>query len=333
MNTLHAKSPCCHDFVRRFGYRRRQCCCCKKTWTIRPKKRGRPRIRIPSKIFSQIFLERFTLQHLAQRRPHVPLPNFRYRFRQALLHFVVRPSPQKLPRGPLTLLADGLRFNFHRRPWVLYLTAVKSCTGKTAIFLDPILFSGKEGAFRWEQVFATIPLKVQKRIQALVVDNLNGMKKIAKRRGWALQLCHFHLIRKLQVQWKRPQRALKGGAIRQELYQLIRQALDAPEGPSLQRSLVRLTRLSQTSCGTQRVRAVVRYFLQSVSHYRTYQLHPELNLPTTTNAAESMACVIRDLLRRTRCASSPQALIRWVKALIRLRPTITCNGKHFNRIN
>lgn len=333
MNTQHAKSICCHASICHYGHKRRQCCRCKRTWTIRPKKRGRPYIRLPTHIFNQIFLERLTLQHLAQRRPHVPLLTFRHRFRQALVRFVARPAPQKFPRGPLTLLADGLRFHFHRRPWVLYLTAVKSCTGKTAIFLDPLLIPGQEGAFRWEQVFAAIPLKLKRRILALVVDNLNGMKKISKRNQWVLQLCQFHLIRKLQVQWKRPHRTLKGGAVREELYQLIRHALDAPEGPSLRRSLVRLMKLSQTRCGTQRIRAVVRYFLKSVNQYRTYQEHPELDLPITTNSVESMACVIRDLLRRTRCASSPKALIQWATALIRLRPTITCNGKHFNRLN
>jgi len=333
MNTQHAKSPCCQAKILRFGGRRRQCRHCKRTWTIRSRKRGRPRLRMSSKIFQQIFLERFTLQHLSHRRPQVPLPNFRYRFRQALQRFVAGSGRQKLPRGSLTLLVDGLRFHFGRRPWVLYLMAVKSCAGKTAVFFDPLLLPGKEGAFRWEQALKGLPAKVRLRIRALVVDNLNGMKRIAKQHGWVLQLCHFHLIRKLQVQWKRPRRALRGGVVREELYQLIRDALETPDEKHLRYLVVRLNQLAAMDSITLRLQAILRDFLKSVPYYRSYRAHHKLHLPVTTNAVESMACVIRDLLRRTRCASNPKALLRWATALIRLRPTITCNGKVFNRIN
>lgn len=333
MNTKHAKSPCCQFQVRRFGHRRRQCGLCKKTWSIRPKKRGRPIIRISSNVLSQIFLNRYTLRQLVQRRPNVGLFNFRHRFRQALGRFVARPCPQKIPSGPLTLLADGLVFHFHKRPWVLYLTALKSCAGTKAIFLDPILLSGNEGAFRWERVFATIPSSAKSRIRALVVDNLNGMKRISKHEGWHLQLCHFHLTLKFQIQYRRRKRALRGGVVRDEIYQLVRQVLDASTEPMLEKALSRLTQLSQISCGTPRIQAVVREFLQSVKYYRAYRTHPELNLPITTNTVESMCCIIRDLLRRNRCASSPQSLLRWTTALIRLRQNLICNGRSINRIN
>lgn len=333
MNTQHAKSPCCQAKILHFGGRRRQCCRCKRTWTIRPRKRGRPRLRMPSHILHQIFLQRFTLQHLSHRRPQIPLPNFRYRFRQMLQRFVGSRRTQNLPRGLLTLLADGLRFHFNRRPWVLYLMAMKSCTGNTAVFFDPVLLPGKEGAFRWEQVLKGLPAKVQLRTKALIVDNLNGMKRIAKQHGWVLQLCHFHLIRKLQVQWKRPRRALRGGAVREKLYQLIREALETPDDVRLRHLVARLTQLAIADSITLRLQAILRDFLKSVPYYRSYRVHPKLHLPVTTNAVESMACVIRDLLRRTRCASNPEALLRWATALIRLRPTITCNGKVLNRIN
>lgn len=332
MNTKHAKSSCCHVRIRRFGHRRRQCCSCKRTWTIRPKKRGRHRIRMPSSIFNQVFMERFTLKQLIHRRHGMPLPNLRHRFRQALFRFLDHSNRLKLPCGPLTLLADGMRFNFRKRPWVLYLVAVKSCTGKTAVFIDPMLFPGAEGAFRWDQMLATIPEDIRTRIQALVVDNLNGMKRIAKQHHWVLQLCHFHMIKKLQIQWKRPRRMLKGGAIREKLYQLIRDALEIPEGTQLQSILARLKRFTDNNCIPQRLQSVLRDFLHSVTYYRSYRAYPELHLPATTNSMESMACLIRDLLRRTRCASSPKALLRWTTAFIRLHPYITCNGKIHQQI-
>jgi len=333
MKTKHAKSPCCHAQIYRFGHRRRQCSTCKRTWSIRQKKRGRPRIRIQSDVLNQVFLEKYTLRLLVKRRPGIGLANFRHRFRQTLNSFITRPSPQKLPPGPLILLADGLFFLFQRKPWVLYLIALKSCSGKTAMFLDPVLLPDRESALKWRQAFGNIPPKIRTRIRALVVDNLNGMKKIAKHHGWVLQLCHFHLILKFQVQHRRQRRALKGGPLREDIYRLMRQILEVPDGPLLTALIAQLTQLAQNPRMTYRIQAVIREFLRSINYYRTYLTYPKLNLPSTTNTIESMGCIIRDLLRRNRSASSPQSLLRWATALIRLRKKLNCNGKIINRID
>jgi hypothetical protein len=332
MKTKHAKSLCCHTQIYRFGLRRRQCSACKRTWSIRPKKRGRPNIRPPSGILNQVFLKKYTLSQLVQRRSGVRLLNFRHRFRKALRHFIAGPSPQKFPSGPLTLLADGLWFHFHNKPWILYLTALKSCSGKTAVFLDPILLPEKEGASKWKQVFAAIPPEPRARIRALVVDNLNGMTLIAQQEGWVLQLCHFHLILKLQIQRGRARRALKGGNVREEIYRMILQALETPDETHLNALIERLTHLTKSFCGTQRIQATVREFIHTIKYYRAYQIHPELNMPCTTNTVEAMCCIIRDLLRRNRCASSPKSLLQWTTALIRLRHELTCNSKHHQQI-
>ena len=333
MTTKHAKSPCCYALIHRFGHRRRQCSACKRTWSVRQKKRGRPKIRIQADVLKQVFLEKYTLGHLAKRRSGVGLVNFRHRFRQTLRSFVARPNPQKLSSGPLILLADGLFFYFQRRAWVLYLIALKSCTGKTATFLDPILLPERESSERWVQVLEeAIPLEIRPRIRALVVDNLNGMKKLAKFKGWILQLCHFHLIQKFQIQHRRQRRVLRGGAMREEIYQLIRQALEAPNGSLLNNSIARLTQLAKNPCITYRIQAMVREFLRSISYYRAYKTYPELDLPSTTNTIESMNSIIRDLLRRNHSASSPQSLLQWATALIRLRKKLNCNGKHHQQI-
>jgi hypothetical protein len=211
---------------------------------------------------------------------------------------------------------------------MLYLAALKSPSGTTAVFLDPLLLPGKEGAHNWRQVFASIPSEARSRIKAMVVDNLQGMKLIAEQEEWLLQLCHFHLILKLQILRGRERRALKGGGVREKIYQTICQALETPNDAQLSFLLAHLTRLGETSCGTQRIQAVVREFIQSIEYYRAYRTHPELNLPTTTNTVEAMCGIIRDLLRRNRCASSPKALLLWATGLIRIRQRLTCNGKH-----
>ncbi|MDP2599445.1 MAG: hypothetical protein Q8P84_01760 [Deltaproteobacteria bacterium] len=201
--------------------------------------------------------------------------------------------------------------------------------------MDPILLPGREGALKWKQVFDAIPLEAQNRICALVADNLQGMKLLAKYHRWILQLCQFHLILKLQVHRvrSRQRRALKGGQSREKIYRLICQSLEVQEGPKLDALLCELTQLARLFCGTQRIQAVIRDFLISIKYYRAYALHPKLNLPTTTNTMESMGSVIRNLLHRNHCASTPKALIQWTTAFIRMRPEIICNGKNINRID
>ena len=331
MNSKHAKSPCCGARVRRFGPRRRQCVQCRHTWTVRPRKRGRPPHRTPASVLHRVLVGGFTLTQLFSKRPGVALPAYRYRFRQALYRFVARPSPQVIPGGPLVLLADGLWFEFDGMPWVLYLTALKPCRGNYATFLDPLLLPGREGASRWQQALAAIPPGATRRIQAMVVDNLPGMQRLAHQRRWVLQLCHFHLLLKLQAQRRGVRYTLRGGPVREEIHQLIRSTLELPDGNRLSGALEQLRRLSYGDCGTQRIQTTVREFLKGLPFYRTYLTHPHLELPRTTNSVESMCRLLRELLRSSRAGSNPASVLLWATALIRQRPRVTCNGYSFNR--
>jgi hypothetical protein len=278
-----------------------------------------------------VLVDGLTLSQLYSQRVGVMLPAYRYRFRQALRRWVSRPSPQIIPRGPLVLLADGLWFEFDGIPWVLYLTALKSCDGSQATFLDPLLLPGREGATRWQQAIEAIPLTVRRRIQAVVVDNLPGMQKIASSQRWLLQLCHFHLLLKLQAQRGRVRHKLRGGAVREQIHRLVRNALELPQGAQLDATVLELHRLSIGNCGTERIRITVYEFLKGIAFYRTYLEQPTLGLPRTTNSVESMCRLLREMFRSSRAASNPESLLLWATALIRLRPTMVCNGQSINR--
>lgn len=276
-------------------------------------------------------MDGFTLRQRFSQRPGVALPAYRYRFRQALCRFVARPSPQVIPRGRLVLLVDGLWFEFEGRPWVLYLMALKPCRANVATFLDPLLLPGKEGASRWRQALATIPPKVERRIQAMVADNLPGMRRIAEQRHWVLQLCHFHLLLKLQALRRGVRYALRGGSVREEIHQLVRAALELPDGERFSRTLMQLTRLARGDCGTQRIQTTVCEFLDSLPFYRSCLAHPELDMPRTTNSVESMCRLLREMFRSSRAGSNPSSVLLWATAFIRLRPKVTCNGHSLNR--
>jgi hypothetical protein len=277
-----------------------------------------------------VLVDGFTVGQLHTKRQGVALPAYRYRFRQALRRYVARPSPQQIARGPLVLLADGLWFEFDGIPWVLYLTALKPCRANYATFLDPLLLPGKEGASRWQEAVRAIPPSAANRIQALVVDNLPGMQKIARQRRWVLQLCHFHLLLKLQARRVGVRYALRGGAIREEIHKLIHKALELPDGDELREALDRLHRISEGNCGTERTQTTIQEFLKTVHFYRSYLTEPNLGLPRTTNTVESMCRLIREMFRSSRAGSNPDSILLWATALIRLRPKVTCNGHQIN---
>lgn len=279
----------------------------------------------------RVLVDGLTLSQLYSRRTTVALPAYRYRFRQALQRWVAGPSPQIIPPGPLVLLADGLWFQFGGTPWVLYLTALKACASRQAVFLDPVLLPGREGAGHWQQVIDAIPATTRGRICALVADNLPGLQKIAGQHHWVLQLCHFHLLLKLQAQRGRMRYRLRGGTVREAIPRLIHQVMELPTGPALNSAVRQLRRLAQGDCGTRRVQINVRSFLTEITYYRAYLDHPELDLPWTTNAVESMCRLVREMLRSSRAGSNPHSVLLWATALIRLRPYVVCNGHPVNR--
>jgi hypothetical protein len=208
--------------------------------------------------------------------------------------------------------------------------AVKPCNHNHAIFLDPLLLPGRENLRGWSQTFMTIPSHIRRRIRASVSDEVAGIIRLGTAQGWIVQLCHFHLISRLQACRGRRNRRLAGRALREALYQLTRQALDLPDGPDLQTVLKVLRHLVRQATGLRVIRMIVREFLRRADHFRAYRKYPGLHLPTTTGSVEAMGRRIRDLMRQTRSISSPQALQLWATALIRTRPTVMCNGKHFS---
>lgn len=330
MLSRHAKSPCCRARVRRFGGRRRQCVACKKTWRLRRKRRGRPSKRISTNLLAKVFLERFPVRLLGRSCAQSVSSRWHH-FRKILRHRVSSKHRFEVPPGPLVLLVDGLWFRFGNVPWVLYQAALKPCDATNAVLLDPVLIRGPESSVRWRTVIDAIPAQLRDKIVALVVDDLRGMANLAREREWALQLCHVHLIRRLQMQTSR-RHARKVEPLRMHMYQIVRRVLAQPGGPQLEADIFELEDLSRTAVLPERVKALHREFLRSISYYRTYLMRPLMGIPATTNTMESLGSVIRDMLRRSRAGSNPASLHRWTVALTRIKRSMVCNGQKSTKL-
>jgi len=210
------------------------------------------------------------------------------------------------------------------------MMALKACDQNRAVFLDPVLRKGRENMQGWSRAFTTIPPAIHKRIRASVSDEVSGIIKLGTTQGWIVQLCHFHLISRLQNCRGRRNHRLHGRAVREALYQLTRQALELPDGRRLRSVLTQLNNRLRQAKRLRVIRMIVREFLRRIDHFRAYRKYPKLNLPTTTGSLEAMNRRVRDLMRQTRSISSLQALLLWATALIRTRPSVMCNAKKFS---
>ena len=130
----------------------------------------------------------------------------------------------------------------------------------------------------WSHVFTTIPFSIHRHIRASVSDEISGIIKLGTTQGWIVQLCHFHLISRLQKCRGRRNHRLHGRPLREALYQRDRQALELPRGWSV---AIRAQK-TQTACsqakGLRVMRMIVREFLRRVNHFRAYRKYPKLNL-------------------------------------------------------
>ena len=321
------KSPCCGAQVRLFGGRRRQCRSCLRTWRVWRRKRGRRSLRGADRLLQRVFLSRRSLTEIARSQGRTKQA-LSYRFLRSLERHLKRPHRHKLPESEnLVMLGDGLWFRFNRRPWVLYLIALKRCDQNEAIFLPPVLQAGSESKGRWQKAIDLIPQKQRRQIRAAVFDDFAGCTTLATENGWILQLCQFHLIAALRsrVGYRRP-RTIGAHSIRLEAYQLVKIALSTADEGVLDVAVNAISGLIRGGELPVSFLEKLREFLWRLPQYRAYRLHPALRLPKTTSSIESMCRVIRDLMRHNRSLRTPKALNLWARGLHQFKHRIVCNS-------
>lgn len=322
MGTLQAKSGCCGAGVRRFGGRRRQCCRCHQTWSIRRKKRG-PKARRRSKSLPRLVLLRKMPTGLLAQRYHRSTSNLQWRLRESLKPILAKQSAWLIPEGNLVLVIDGVWSIFHGRCWVLYNMALKPVASNVAWFVDPVLRPGRERVSHWEEALCTIPPETLQRIKAVVSDGLPGVEFLAQRHGWILQLCHRHLSAALTGRLGRRQRQRSiqqpGRGIKAAVHEILA-TMDDDRAMALCQEVLQLSQHPNCTVGLRRT---ARFCVLHQHAYRAYLLHPELRLPATTCALESMNRLLRQAIST---ANTPTSLLRRATAFLRLRKNITCNA-------
>ena len=322
MTPIHVKSACCDALVRRFGKRRRQCIHCKRTWRIRKKKLGRKRTRHTKALLKRILIDGNTLTQEKRNFHGLRSVSIAARFAQALRAYVRAPAP-RLPKGPYTLIIDGVYFKFKRKEWVMYLMALKPVRSHQMYFLDPVLTQGREKLEEWYRAVDTIPMETRKQIKALVSDGLRGFQQLATSHGWIHQRCHFHLLASL-VRGKGKRRYLtRGSSVRDRILESVRILLANESVQKRDRARQSLRRYIDNPACPSYVRKHVLEFFEREHDFRAYLAHSTLNLPTTTSAMESTGRLVR---KATRTARTPESLHSRAVAFLRLKRSMVCNG-------
>ncbi|MBI4050753.1 MAG: hypothetical protein HY396_02140 [Candidatus Doudnabacteria bacterium] len=213
--------------------------------------------------------------------------------------------------------------------WVMYVMAVKPVRSHRAFFLDPVLLQGKESYARWRVALATIPPETKKRILAFVSDGFRGSKLIAKEHGWIHQRCHFHLLMALIRRHGRRSYRVKGAGIRERLLGVVRILLSTTDTLEKRKQTLKARRLLSHPLCPPWIRKQTIEFLRTLDDFRAYLLYPSFNLPTTTNSIESTGKLIR---KATSTARTPKSVLLRATVFLRLRKSITCNGKSSTKL-
>lgn len=327
MKTLHLKSPCCQEIIYQHGGKRRACSYCGKTWTIRPKRRGRKLTRRFQSLVKEILVEGAAL-NLWAKRHRITTAAASQQLHRAFKKFIMSSTSAEVPlSNSYVLLADGFWFSFERQSWTMFLLALKPVSEDRAYFLDPILLPGGESYENWSRALSTIPSALKKQVKAIISDGFRASSRISEEQGWIHQRCHFHLIASLQVRRGKRKKQLAGVSLREAIYQTIMELLRTQNKQRVKTLSVHLKRLSDNPNCPRSMRMIVAEFLRALPEFRAYLSYPELRLPTTTGSIETMGKLIR---KRVYSIRTVKALKLWATAIIRLKSPITCNCKKFS---
>lgn len=231
-----------------------------------------------------------------------------------------------IPDGPLILIADAI-VKYRAGSWhTWFFMFLRAVDGIDAVIMPPYYAEGREVYKEWSTALETIHPDALKRVKALVSDGHCGLMSFAARHGWLVQRCHIHLIMAIQARrsrWAMSRKRAEGI----EIHSLVGCVLTDPCSKRATQALARIEEIGWLS-PSKMLEKVLRGFVTSAEDYRTYLTHPKLNLPTTSNTAESLNALVNDLFSRAHGFRTVTSLNAWIIALCKERGTMKCRGKY-----
>lgn len=319
------KSQCCGAVVWRFGDRRRKCSFCTKTWSIRSCRKGRKQMRQRPRFSHRVLTENRSLRKFSENA-NTNREKIRKRFHSSLDVLLKKNfSPDNLlpKKGKLIAITDALHFHSEGKDAMIIIILLRTIRNDKAVVASIEIMFGGETEENWKSAFESLSRGLKKRIIALISDDSLGLVKYAKINEWIIQLCNFHLKARFQ-RFLGKKKRIKSRKERWLAYQLVTQVAEEKNKKRLGPLIREIRKLSKNKNLSKYVRLHLRGFLRNWRDYRTYLKYPELNLPNTSNSAEAVVKIVRDILYQKRGFKTVKSLKRWIKAVQILHPIITC---------
>lgn len=320
------KSQCCMAPATTHGARRRRCTACGRTWTQRPRRRGRKQKRTRVSLAEAIMVGNASLRGLATIRK-INRETLRRRCHKSLKEWCRSHVLLKIPQeGRLIAIVDALWFKLGDPPreygcYVVLLRSVASSYGIPALI---VLRPGHESKTQWRRIFSLLPATTRHRIVAVISDGFTGMISLAKEYGWYFQWCHAHIKRK--VFELRGFRKLPGRNIRRQVTSLIYEFLETPDEKLAEQCLKKIRRLFSRSGCPHSLIYRLSSILKRSTLFRAYLRVPAYNLPVTTNSVEQINNQIRRRHGLMRGVRSVRSLRYWLNIIHRSIKPIYCRG-------
>jgi len=221
-------------------------------------------------------------------------------------------------------MADAM-VQYTRSGWyTFYLVLIKSAKESQAIICEPYVKRGTEVYQGWSEALDRLPQNTRSSIVALVCDGHTGLVNCAKKHGWLIQRCHFHLIARLQSRrskWRTSRHQKEG----KRIYELVNLVLTSKKEKAVLRALNELEAIGWLS-SSRELEMYLSGFVKNYADFRTYLKYPNLNLPKTSNAIEPFIGYIQKFRQRTRGFATLGSLKKWIEALIKYKKIAKCNG-------
>lgn len=205
---------------------------------------------------------------------------------------------------------------------IILLRSVKGTVAHLAV-IDAL--TGGESLENWEEAFAHIPPTMYRRIVALVSDDHPSLMWLARKQGWLHQVCTFHVKSRFQ-NWLPKRRHTKHERELRKVWKAVQVICDDPNTRRVGAALRVLHRYSWHAPFPYQLQLKVRGLRRSWRTCRTYFMHPELRLPDTSNAVESVASRVREMLAKRKGLRTVRSLKQWLILFQRVHPTVRCNG-------
>ena len=316
MKNIHLKSKCCNSKIIRYGHRRKQCSKCKKTWTIRPKRRGRKQKRIPVSLAKNYLNNLYTsvnkLAILKGKSRYV----LKRDLRKSLLRFNKTTQYPKIPfHGDLICVLDAIINKIANKKYTTYFVLIKKVDSNNFYIHKPLTLEGIEDSIGWEKSFLTIDSDIRRRIKFIVGDHHKGIIHIIKKYNISYQACHFHLIFRLLGRRSKSKysRHRKTGI---NLYNTAREIITTTDNQRLKKLLIKLNRI-KIKTTSKNLKRYISGFIKTHQRYRTYLNYPELKIPKTTNVVESLNSKFRELCYKARGFRTINSFKIWMESFVK----------------